>query len=78
MAAVIAFVDVGAQCVGAAPLDGRHRLVLLWAQLVVGAVGGSVFPEDVGNLKGGVGRLRRELPVDLVACEIPFVHARGE
>ena len=60
VAAVVAFVDMATQFLGPALGDGRQGLVLLQCQLVPGAVGGTVFPEDVADLERWVGRVWRE------------------
>ncbi len=77
VAAAVALVDVGAHCVGAALVDGRHGLVLRVTEIVAGAVGGSVLPEDVGDFKRRIGGLRGELPVDLVGCRTLLAHSCG-
>jgi hypothetical protein len=46
--AVIALLEMSAQCFGAADFDRPHGPELLFGQMVGPAILGSVLPEDIG------------------------------
>jgi hypothetical protein len=74
---VVAFFDVSTEGRGAAFLDVRHRLALLGAQRMIGAVRVPVLPKDVRDLAADRRGLRRKFARDFAAAVGVGVHATG-
>jgi hypothetical protein len=71
----VAFVDVPAKGRGAALLEGRHGLELRAAQIVLGAVVGTVLTKDVADLEPNFRRVWRKFSGDLVLVAAACLHA---